>query len=618
MAGRDLFATDQVVATPAPSTVGRNLFASQAVAQPVQQVPAPAAPAQDQGFFGNVSEDLAARNKAIQETQAAAQRGDIGSTQGAIQAFGQVAGGGLDIIGEGLSAAGSGIAAITPEAIKKPIAETFDEAVNFIADSDIGSAAIDAIKGGVETYQEWAKENPNASKTLESGVNLALVLAPVKPKPFEAKSAEGAIKGATPELTAALSKGDVLTSDVFPPKTFVGKAFQKISERVPVAGTGKVRATQQTSRVEAVENIAREFGIDSASAFESDIVKGVSRVFKGAQKKASKFRTEAVDELNKLGSVAPKAAIKEIDDQITKVSALGAQGDTELIKALQNIKGELSGDFGRLKDIRTTIFTDISDVAGARNAIKSGGDAVLTKVAGALSKDLDDFAVAASKTGATREMKQAANKWKASNRIFKDNFAKAKETELKRALTKGKLQPEVINTTLKGGKRSELARLHGNLDLAGRKSVRQQILKTALEKSGWPESPNPTIFLNEINRLNNKKAVDIFFKGADRRELDGVKKFLDMTRRAQESAASIASQAEVTGAALIGSTAVAAAPTIATATLVGLGGRMLESKPIRNLLIQLSAPKISQKKAKTLAEKLRPLIIATAASKEDK
>ncbi len=411
-------------------------------------------------------------------------------------------------------------------------------------------------------------------------------------------------------LTDALKAGAVLTTDIFPPTTFVGKAFQKITERVPLLGTGRVRAAQQATRKEAIEDIAREFDIDPSSEFEKDIVAGVTRVFKGAQQKATKFRTEAVEELNRFGDITPQNALKAIDDEIAKIQSLGAQGDQALIESLNNIKGELAGNFGRLRDIRTTIFNDISDITGARSAIRSGGDTVLTKVAGALSKDMDEFAVGAVKLkGATSETAKAANKWKASNRIFKDNFAKAKETELKKALTKGKLQPEVINSTIRGGKKSELLRLHGNIDLAGRASVRQQILKNALEKSGFPENINPTAFLNELNRANNKKAINIFFKGADKRQLDGLKKFLNITRRAQEEAASIATQQEVTTVGLVTGAALAPAETITIAALTGLGGRLFESKPIRNLLIKLSAPKLSPNKAQAIVEKLKPLVI---------
>jgi len=480
----------------------------------------------------------------------------------------------------------------------EPAASTLQETEQFLG--DVGAEIAGPVGGAI-------------GKTIPTAV-LSLTGAGGARKTKEiARATRAPIEGT---LKDALNKGTVLTSDVIPPKTFVGKAFQKVTERVPVIGTGKVRAAQQKTRIDALDDIAKEFNIDPGVAFEKNIVNSASNVFKKSQKRAATLRTEALKELDTVGDVNPVNALKTIDDEMAKITSLGARGDAELLNTLANIKGELAGDFSRLKNIRTTIFDDIADIGSAKSAIKSGGDSVLTTVAGSLSKDLDDFATSAGKlAGDNRELAKAASKWKASNRIFKDNFAKAKDTELKRALTKGKLQPEVVNTTIKGGKSSELQRLHNNLDLSGREAVRQQILKTALEKANG----NPTRFLNDLNSVNNRKAIDVFFKGRSRREIDGVKKFLNITRRAQEEAASIATQAEASTIGLVGGAALAPKPVIAGAVVIGGLGRAFESKAVRNLLVKLSRVKSNSKQASLLTNELTPLIGAFAqAAKETK
>ena len=53
----------------------------------------------------------------------------------------------------------------------------------------------------------------------------------------------------------------VLTSDVVPPRTFAQKWMQAVGERIPVVGTGPVRQAQQSQRVQAVKDIAQDFGI---------------------------------------------------------------------------------------------------------------------------------------------------------------------------------------------------------------------------------------------------------------------------------------------------------------------------------------------------------------------
>jgi hypothetical protein len=202
----------QPAAQPVSPVADASLVQQPPATQPQEIAPAVVATeTQPDGFIDTVSADLAARNKAIQETMAAERAGEIGSIQGATQAFGQVAGGAIDVLGEGLAAAGRGAAAITPEFIKQPIIETANEAFKFIEESDIGSAAIDAIKGGVETYNEWAEENPNAAKTLGSAVNLGLVLSPVKPggaaAPLEKAAADTVRNTLGTSAVANTSKG---------------------------------------------------------------------------------------------------------------------------------------------------------------------------------------------------------------------------------------------------------------------------------------------------------------------------------------------------------------------------------------------------------------------------
>jgi len=96
-----------------------------------------------------------------------------------IQTAGQFAGGVFDILGETLTLGAKGISFITPDFIKDPIKEGWAAGVDFIANSPKSMEALKAIEGGVESYGEWKKENPESALTLESVVNIGLLLAPV-------------------------------------------------------------------------------------------------------------------------------------------------------------------------------------------------------------------------------------------------------------------------------------------------------------------------------------------------------------------------------------------------------------------------------------------------------
>lgn len=63
----------------------------------------------------------------------------------------------------------------------------------------------------------------------------------------------------------------VLTSDVVPPRTFAQKWMQAVGERVPVAGTGPVRQAQQSQRVQAVKDVAQDFGITDSQVSAKQI-----------------------------------------------------------------------------------------------------------------------------------------------------------------------------------------------------------------------------------------------------------------------------------------------------------------------------------------------------------
>jgi hypothetical protein len=130
------------------------------------------------GFVENVASDLEKRSEAIQETMAAERRGEIGSIQGATQAFGQAAGGVLDVVGEGVSAAVEAI----PEAIKEPVVEAATDAYKWVSQTDAGRAAGEAISSGMEAYGAWKEKNPQEAKTLESATNIGILFAPIKVK----------------------------------------------------------------------------------------------------------------------------------------------------------------------------------------------------------------------------------------------------------------------------------------------------------------------------------------------------------------------------------------------------------------------------------------------------
>ena len=111
--------------------------------------------------------------------------------------------------------------------------------------------------------------------------------------------------------------------------------------------------------------------------------------------------------------------------------------------------------------------------------------------------------------------------------------------------------------------------------------------------------------------------VGVFFKGEEKKQLNGLLKVLDATRRAQDAAVTTP-----TGQQLLGAGTLAAAATDLYATLsiggtVGGLARLYESAPVRNALLRLgSIPKGSTRFEQALSEAVAILQSGTQSARE--
>jgi len=96
-----------------------------------------------------------------------------------IQSAGQIAGGVWDALGETLVLGAKGVSFIAPDFIKGPVKQAWQSGVDFITNSPKSMEALKAAESGLESYAAWKKENPESALTLESVVNIGLLLAPV-------------------------------------------------------------------------------------------------------------------------------------------------------------------------------------------------------------------------------------------------------------------------------------------------------------------------------------------------------------------------------------------------------------------------------------------------------
>ena len=412
-------------------------------------------------------------------------------------------------------------------------------------------------------------------------------------------------------ILAAAKEADIpiLTSDIFPPEGFVGRTLQSISEKLGPLGSGSARASQQRARIEAVSGLADNIDIDTP--FADGMVRSLNKKSASTLKNAGRVRLEAVDALDAFGDFSAEQAVSKIDGFLTEQARLGQTASSPLTSELNNFKTELlkPSDFSLKKDLRTQLIKKVKAFSRAEDTAPG---AVLQQVKSALDKDLISFA--------RQNDRVATKKWLASNRKFADELDITKRTELKRILSTGDATPEKVIPLLKGGKPSELQRLHGALGEKGRANAKGLLIQQALKDSKFFEvdlNPNPDALTTALNRPAFQQASKVFFSGKDKAELDGFIRMMDATRRAQSSQAVVKTGEQLLlpgGAAGVGAAVGAGilpgAPAVAAVTAASAIAKAYESKAFRNALIRLSSTKRGSSLEARSLEAAIPFVVA--------
>lgn len=391
------------------------------------------------------------------------------------------------------------------------------------------------------------------------------------------------LKGAPTEVQSSVSKFaqeqdlPLMTTDVVQPKTFAGKSAQAAGEKIPVAGTGAKRAEQQQAREQLVEDFSNKFGEYDPSVVVESLKAQTSKI----KQAAGNARQAIVDQI---GTVKTPSAntVTAIDDEVARLSKLGDVADTQTIETLNKYKAQLQKgdrDFNQLEQLRTQFR---QDVKGERMVMPSRSQAAISKIYKAMSDDMNN-------TVSTALGPKQAAKWKKSNAVYAEEANKVKNTRLKSILNKGDLTPEVVNNMLFSNKPSEVKALFSSLTPKGKEAARSGLVGKAWEKS----KGSPDKFLGELNRLS--KQTDIAFRGADRAYVNGLKEYLQATKRAGEAGVKTATGQELfqiaAPAAIIGDVMTTSGTGVMGAGGYGLLARAYESKPVRVAMMKLSTMK---------------------------
>lgn len=394
--------------------------------------------------------------------------------------------------------------------------------------------------------------------------------------------------GGQSEIVQAAERANIplMTTDIAEPSTFIGKSAQMAGERIPLAGTGGLRATQQEARQRAVQELGARYPTPSADQIINSLKSQTSKVKQAAGQRYQ----ELVPQIDQLGPIQYARTTSAIDDAIAELSKPGVVGSKEAVQELQQFKSTLGAadqTYSSLKENRTALRDVVSSYdAMGRSQLPTRAKALLNNVYSAMTGDMDDAARAALSPQQFKKLKDA-------NAIYANEATKLTRSRLKNVLDKGDVTPEIAENLIFSGRPSEVKSLYSSLDNTGRQAVRATIIQRAINKAGGIDDVSPDKFLNELKRYQAQ--TGIVFKGDERRQLEGLKQVLQATKRAGQAGVQTATGQQLyapLGAAAAGSLIGDFGATLAAGGAVGGLARIYESAAVRNALIRIgSAPK---------------------------
>ena len=416
----------------------------------------------------------------------------------------------------------------------------------------------------------------------------------------------------------------VLSSDVRPPTTFAGRWLQKTTESIPIVGTGGVRSAQQEIRGEAVQDLARSFGVnlgddvDIISTVTQDLLRRRgSQLTKYTGQKSSVINSE---QLKNAGVVNVDRAIAAIDQEIAKLSPMRSKDANQVLERLRDWRSSLLGETtakgpnGKMitvnegQSLRTIELLrkqlgesfESSDLG----SIKKLGKDSLKNIYGPLKEDMRSFI---QSFGNKNDIKR----FDVSNARLSELAGELDNGLFKRVLSKGDVTPEAISSMLFSKKPSDLKLLFKNLDPAGQAHARTAIItkmfKDSVNANG---GVSPDVFKNQIKKMSDQ--LGIFFNERDLQSVEGLGRVLALTQRASQAnlmpPTGAMLQIPVIGGLLTQTFGGVGAGVVAAGSL-GAIARVVESPAVRNILIKLPKVKAGSPQEAVLLKRLDDIVI---------
>lgn len=397
----------------------------------------------------------------------------------------------------------------------------------------------------------------------------------------------------------------VMTSDVRPPSSFVGKSARALGERIPYAGTGGPRAAQQAERVEAVRDLAREFSADAGIDYLDQVADDFAKT-RGARIGAlTKQKNAVIDgNMNMFTAADAPRTIAAIEQQITRLAGINEEKFAPVIRELSNLRntvteGKLLSQIEGNRRILGGLFDD-PGLAG----IKDDGQKAINAIYAPLRDDMASFI---KRTAGP----DAHQRWASANQQLAQMAGQLDDTTFRNVLNSAEATPENVARLLFSKKPSDVRRLMGSLSPAGRERAQSAIIARAFEQASGAEGISPDVFANTIGKLGSQMGV--VFNPTDLARVNGLARLINSTKQA-----SVASAAPPTGvqnsvpilAAVLTDLMGTMGGALASGGIAGLSARLYESAPVRNLLVGMGKTKPGSPQESRVAQRLAKVIMS--------
>jgi len=410
-------------------------------------------------------------------------------------------------------------------------------------------------------------------------------------------------------LSAGKREGvNIQTTDIFPPKTFIGKTVQALGERVPFVGTGESKVVQYQQRVDALANMLDEYGATNASDASALVMTDILNKRSNALNQFSQVKNNV---LNNVDSKTRESGIKVTMDNTNKAI------DTQIASLSENATNPLVAGLITDLEVFKNGIKDKSLIAIERERkllgekYKSPEMASVRDLAKSTMSNLyrpfkEDMSAFIKQHGGEKSLLQ----WEKANNKLSELIRDVDNGVVKNVINSGEVTPENINRLIFSKKDSEIKTLYKSLTPSGRKNVELAILHKAAQDA-ITEGSAGTKFLSPDKFINSyKKNVDTLkeFVPKERMErLEGFARLISATNRSAKAGVQTMSGQESTianSASALGIMGFTGLKGAAAATTMGLTARIYESAAVRNLFIKLTKTKEGSKEESAIISNL--------------